>query len=198
MNNSAKAAIGIAAIAGIIYELNQRRKAKQMIEQGYMPMADHTGKTLLGVAVAGSAYIAWRQYDLIKNVQRHLNAQVDGRLVKIDKNGIQIALTATLKNPSKGKITIRHPYLRCTYNGSFIADSRMQDKFYSLEPYQQVTIPDIELAIPAKGLFTLGSALYDAFIRNAKVSLQGELRTEIITPIIKVPFSLTQTIPIKY
>jgi hypothetical protein len=155
-------------------------------------------KILIGLGVTGISAAGYIAYRRIKEAQKKIILSVDCKLISLTKQGIKLHLSANIKNPSNGQMTIKHPYVNLSFRGARIAQSTMQDKYYQLKPFDEVNIEEMEVNIPATGLFTLGAALYSAFILNTPVLLTGLFATRIITPFGGIPFQTTKNFSVKY
>jgi|ERR1051326_5522890 hypothetical protein len=126
------------------------------------------GKIILGVgAVTGITYLV-----RLARTNAQLETVATGQIFKIDLTGVTVRVDIQVKNPTRGSLTIKYPFIKLMYKDTMIGSSEVVNKDIKLPSYGEARIEAIMIHIPVLGLFSIGSGLYKSLTEGTGVAVQ--------------------------
>ncbi len=149
-----------------------------------------------GIILAG---IAAGVYGLSKlsHASGQIVTSVKARIFSIDFTKLVIAIDVTIKNPTNTSITIKYPFLKLMYKGSAIASSDLKNKTFTITPFSQTTITNIQ--IPLSYLYIAGLApdvIEKLKDKTHKIELAVVTQTNVLFAGNIIPYRSSQDISI--
>jgi len=145
---------------------------------------------LIGAGIA--ALISGGAYLLnLSRLSRELQVVIKASLYKLSLSGAVIRINVTLKNPTSGKMTVKHPFVKIQYKGTTLASSDIKDTDYDLLKYSQKDLEPIDINLSFLTLATSAPALLKAY------RTEGTLPITIVTVTTidnRIPYTKTETI----
>ena len=145
---------------------------------------------LIGAGIA--ALISGGAYLLnLSRLSRELQVVIKASLYKLSLSGAVIRINVTLKNPTSGKMTVKHPFVKIQYKGTTLASSDIKDTDYDLLKYSQKELEPIDINLSFLTLATNAPALLKAY------RTEGTLPITIVTVTTidnRIPYTKTETI----
>jgi hypothetical protein len=129
------------------------------------------GKIAVGVgAAAGVGYLL-----KISRTKAQLETVAKAMLHKLDATGLTVHVDVQIKNPTKGSLSIKYPFVKIVSGDKLIGSSRVINQDIKIPSFGEVQIRDIMINIPLLSLFSLGLNFY-------KSVLSGQaLKAKVIT-----------------
>lgn len=116
------------------------------------------------------------------------------RLHKLTFSKITIVVKAMVKNPTNHVYNFKHPFVTLEYKKQAIGTSIVEDKNYSLKPYEQMQLQDIAVEISIFSLPTLAVDLINILRTQtgaAPILVRTIVPVEIAGQIVSVPYEQT-------
>jgi len=155
------------------------------------------GKIVIGGA--GAALLGAGAYLLrLRRTASQLETVVKTNVHQINQSGITIRVDVLLKNPTRGSLKIKFPFIKLLYLGSTIGTSQAIDKDVLIPSYGQAVVDGIMIQVPAVGLISIGVDLIKGILgATAGVSVQIKTITAIDLWFKTLPYEKTQDIILK-
>lgn len=115
-------------------------------------------------------------------------------IYKLKLDGIVLAIEVILKNPTKGSISIKHPFVKMIYEEKVFATSEVQNEDITLKEFSQSTLPLIFVNLSWVNLATTLPSLLRKLRNNEPVSIQAKTITTINE---NIPYSKEENIVIR-
>ncbi len=117
------------------------------------------GKILIGggIMAAIAAYLL-----RLRRTSAELETVVSAKIHSISFSGLTIRVDVQLKNPTKGTMAIKFPFVKLIYKGSTIGSSQAINKDITIPSYGEVMIDSILISIPVLGLLSVAGDLIKA------------------------------------
>lgn len=155
-------------------------------------------KTIAFCATIGAGVIGLVSYlSGLKRTSAELESIASGMIHSLKLDGLTIRIDVQLKNPTSSSLTISFPFVKLYHAGKLIGSSKVLNKNILIPSQGEATIGQILLNIPAMGLVSLGSNLFNLLIKNQSVQLSIKTITTIDLGWKKVPYSKTENITLK-
>lgn len=103
-------------------------------------------KISTGIVLAGIAFLAYG-FSKLSRASARIVTFVNARIFSINFTKLVIAIDVTIKNPTNTSITIKYPFLKLMFKGSVLASSDLHDETYTITPFSQTTIPNIQIPL---------------------------------------------------
>lgn len=142
----------------------------------------------LGAALLLGKAIGW-QKDSEKLV-----VTTTARVFKLTFSKITIVVKATVKNPTNHEYKFKHPFVSLEYKKQAIGTSVVENHDYTLKPYEQMLLKDIQVEI---SIFSLPSLAMDLFriLRTqtgaAPILVRTVVPVDVAGQIVSVPYEQT-------
>lgn len=108
-------------------------------------------------------------------------------------DGIVLAIEVILKNPTKGSISIKHPFVKMLYEGKVFATSEVKNEDVTLNEFSQISLPLIFVNLSWLNLATTLPSLLRKLRNKEPVSIQAKTITTISG---NIPYSKEENIVI--
>lgn len=115
-------------------------------------------------------------------------------IYKLKLDGIVLTIEVILKNPTKGNISIKHPFVKMIYEGKVFATSEVKNEDITLKEFSQSTLPLIFVNLSWVNLATTLPSLLKKLRSNELVSIQAKTITTINE---NIPYSKEENIVIR-
>jgi hypothetical protein len=115
-------------------------------------------------------------------------------IYKLKLDGIVLAIEVILKNPTKGSISIKHPFVKMIYEGKVFATSEVKNDDITLKEFSQNSLPLIFVNLSWLNLATTLPSLLKKFRSNEPVSIQAKTITTING---NIPYSQEENVIIR-
>lgn len=112
---------------------------------------------------------------------------------KLKLDGIVLAIEVILKNPTKGRITIKYPFVKMVYEGKVFATSEVRNQDITLKEFSQNSLPLIFVNLSWLNLATTLPSLLKKLRNNESVSIQAKTITTING---NIPYTKDDTVTI--
>lgn len=116
---------------------------------------------------------------------------------KLDFTGITIRVDSLIKNPTKGSLTLKHPFVKLIYKDATIGSSDAVNKDIKIPSYGQVQLDPIMIKVPLAGLFSLGADLLKALKENTGIKLNIKTVSTIDLGFKKLPYEKVEEVILK-
>lgn len=115
-------------------------------------------------------------------------------IYKLKLDGIVLAIEVILKNPTKGSISIKQPFVKMIYEGKVFATSEVKNEDITLKEFSQSTLPLIFVNLSWVNLATTLPSLLKKLRNNEPVSIQAKTITTINE---NIPYSKEENVVIR-
>jgi hypothetical protein len=115
-------------------------------------------------------------------------------IYKVKLDGVELKIEVTLKNPTKGSITIKFPFVKMMSEGKVFATSEVRDQDISLNAFSQVSVPPIFVNLSWMNLATTLPSILKKMRNNEPVSIQARTITTING---RIPYSKEDSVILK-
>lgn len=152
-------------------------------------------KYAIGVGIVGGA----ASYILkLRKTAVELEMVNSTMLHKVDFSGIYFKVNTLIKNPTKGTLTIKQPFVKLIYKEATIGSSQTIDKDIQIPSFGQVQLDPIMIQVPINGLFSLGADLLKVIKgSNEPVKMQIKTMTVVDLGFKKLPFEKVDDVTLK-
>lgn len=154
-------------------------------------------KILTTTVVGASAYAGWSYLKNLKTAGAELEVLPKATVHQLSWDGLTIRLDVLLKNPTKGRFSLKFPFVKLLYKDTVIGSSTPVDKDIKITAFGQVMIDQIMVQIPMVGVFSLAFTLVKSLITGGSETLTVRTLTTIDLGIIKLPYETKQELTIK-
>jgi nucleoside permease NupC len=100
-------------------------------------------------------------------------------IYKVKLDGVELKIEVMLKNPTKGSITIKYPFVKMMSEGKAFATSEVRDQDITLEEFSQAVLPPIFVNLSWINLATTLPSLLKKMRNNERVTIQAKTITTI-------------------
>jgi hypothetical protein len=150
--------------------------------------------TAAGAGLIAAGIYAYRLQQAAENME--INSTI--RLHKIALDGLHIAVSTTIKNPSSQSVSIRFPFVKLSMGNRVIGSSQVSNKVIEIKKHGTAVIEDIMIHIPVAQLLPLGINLFNHFINGtADLNMNIECKSAVKTPISWIKFNYSEDIVLK-
>jgi hypothetical protein len=131
------------------------------------------GAGIVGLAVGGT-YL----YNLSR-LSNELEVVIKTVIYKVTLIGLVLRVDVTLKNPTAGKVKVKHPFVRMQYQGSTFASSEVKDVDYELPKFGEKILDPIYINLPFISLATTVPALLKEYRTKGSAVIEVKTTTTI-------------------
>ena len=143
---------------------------------------------LAGLALGGGIYL----YKL-KRLSDELEVVTKAVIYKITLSGIVLRVDVTLKNPTQGSITVKHPFVKMIYQGRAFATSEVKDTDYQLAAFAEKQLDPIYINLSFVSLASTAPGLLKEYRSKGMAVIEVKTVTTINN---SLAYSKTDKIPI--
>ncbi len=112
-------------------------------------------------------------------------------IYKVRLDGLELKIDVILKNPTKGSITLKYPFVKMLSEGKVFATSEVRDQDITLKEFNQATLPPIFINLSWLNMATTFPALLKKIRNNEPVAIQARTITTING---NIPYSKEESI----
>jgi nucleoside permease NupC len=100
-------------------------------------------------------------------------------IYKVKLDGVELKIEVMLKNPTKGSIAIKFPFVKMLSEGKVFATSEVRDQDITLKEFSQTVLPPIFVNLSWINLATTLPSLLKKIRNNEPVTIQAKTITTI-------------------
>ena len=119
-----------------------------------------------------------------------------GRIHKISLKGITLGIDVNVKNPSPGRLRIKHPFVKITFQGVTLGLSQSANRDHIIAPYSDTWIRGLMIDVPIQQLAMVAPSvigLLSGKVKELPVSI--EVSTTAFAPgIPPVPYTYAESV----
>jgi hypothetical protein len=119
------------------------------------------------------------------------------KIHKLDLSALTIRVDLLLKNPTKGSLKIKYPFVKIVYNEKTIGSSQAINQDIEIPSFGQAQVNAIMIQIPLLNLITFGASILKALQENAGIKIQLKTISTIELAFKSVPYEKTEDITLK-
>jgi hypothetical protein len=146
------------------------------------------GWILLGAGLVGTGIYLSR----LNKVATELQTVVFGRIHKIGVAGVTIAVDTVLKNPTKGSLKIKFPFVKLVHNGKTIGSSQSVNTNVDIPAFGESHVDGIMIDLTWTSLLLNAMDMYKAFKDSKPIVVQAKIMTNTITAFGTHPYESTE------
>lgn len=151
-------------------------------------------KVILGAGVVGGIGFLLK----MKKTSAELEIVSAAKIHKLDFSGLTIRVDVVLKNPTKGTLSIKYPFVKLIYKETTIGSSQAINKDIEIPSFGQAMIEQIMIQVPLTGLFSIGLDLVKALKSTTEsVKLKIKTSTYVNLGFKSLPFEKVDEITLK-
>lgn len=114
-------------------------------------------------------------------------------IYKVKLDGVELKIEVTLKNPTKGSINIKFPFVKMMSEGKVFATSEVRNEDVTLEKFSQVLVPPILVNLNWLNLATTLPSLLKKLRNKEQILITARTITTING---KIPYSKEENVVI--
>lgn len=133
---------------------------------------------LLGAGAVAAIYGATYLLKL-NRLSNELESVTKVNIHKVNLDGIELRIDVTLKNPSGGSVTVKHPFVKMIYAGSTIASSQIKDVNIDIPKFSEVSLEPVMIKLGYLNLATTVPALLKEYRSTGKLIITVKTITTI-------------------
>lgn len=114
-------------------------------------------------------------------------------VTKVTMQGLNLRVDVTLKNPTEGSISVKHPFVKMMYNGDTFASSDVKDVDYVLPRFGQKKLDPIIIKLSFLTLATSFPAMAKQYRTQGTMTIDVSIVTTINN---KIPFNKNEKMTI--
>jgi hypothetical protein len=150
--------------------------------------------TAAGAGLIAAGVYAYRLQQAAESME--INSTI--RLHKIALDGLHIAVSSTIENPSSQSVSIRFPFVKLSIGNRVVGSSQVTNKVIEIQKHGTAVIEDIMIHIPVAQLLPLGFNLFNHFKNGTgDLNMYIECKSAVKTPISWIRFSYSENIVLK-
>lgn len=133
---------------------------------------------LLGASALTLLYGASYLFKL-NRLSNELESVTKMSIHSVTLDGIQLRIEVTLKNPSGGSITVKHPFVKLIYGAKTIASSEIKDVNITIPKFSEVNLEPVTIKLGFINLAVTVPALLKEYREQGKLALTIKTITTI-------------------
>lgn len=137
------------------------------------------GKHILWGAGVLSAFFGVRYLMSLGQLSRELETSVSASVHKVSLTGISLRINVQLKNPSRGAVVVKHPFIKLVYGDKTIATSEVQNTDVKLDKFSEKSLGPIVMNLGFLSLASTAPQLLKDYRINGKLTLLVRVVTTI-------------------
>jgi hypothetical protein len=150
-------------------------------------------KILIGAgAVTGISYLV-----KLKRTSSEMETIATAKIQKLDLTALTIRVDVQIKNPTKGSLKIKYPFVKILYKDSTIGSSQSINKDIEIPSFGEAQINAILIQIPLLSLISFGASLLKAIKDSMGVKIQLKTISTIELGFKSIPYEKTEYITLK-
>lgn len=114
-------------------------------------------------------------------------------IYKLKLDGLELKIEVLLKNPTKGSINLKYPFVKMISEGKVFATSEVKDQDIALKQFAQTMLPPLFVNISWLNLATTLPSLLKKIRNNEPVTILAKTITTING---EIPYSKEETITV--
>ncbi|MBT1688891.1 hypothetical protein [Dawidia soli] len=112
-------------------------------------------------------------------------------IYRVTISGIDLRIEVTLKNPSGGSVSVKHPFVKIMHGESTLASSAMKDTDMQIPKFSEVTLDPVILNVGFLPLATSAPALLREYRKTGQLTITARTVTTINN---SIPFTKNDSI----
>ena len=113
---------------------------------------------------------------------------IKAKIHSLKLSGITIRVDAKLKNPTKGTLKIKYPFVKLSYKGDTVGSSQVINQDITIPSYGEANIEGVMINIPLTGIFSVAMDLLKSLKTGAGVKVGIKVITTIYTSFSSIPY----------
>jgi hypothetical protein len=119
------------------------------------------------------------------------------KIHKLDLSALTIRVDVQVKNPTKGSLKIKYPFVKILYKDTTIGSSQSINKDIEIPAFGQAQINAIMIEIPLLNLINFGASVLKAVKDNTGIKIQLKTISTILLGFKSLPYEKTEDINLK-
>ncbi len=150
-------------------------------------------KILIGAGtVTGITYLV-----NLKRTSSEMETVATAKIHKLDLTALTVRVDVRIKNPTKGSLKIKYPFVRIMYKEGTIGSSQSINKDIEIPSFGEAQINAIMIQIPLLSLISFGASLLKVLKDNIGIKIQLKTISTIELGFKSVPYEKTEDITLK-
>lgn len=150
-------------------------------------------KILIGAGAAtGISYLI-----KMKRTSSEMETVATAKIHKLDLSALTIRADVQIKNPTKGKLTIKYPFVKILYEGSTIGSSQAINKNIEIPSFGEANIQAIMIQIPLINLVRFGASVLTALKEGKGIKVQVRTSSTIDLGFKSIPYEKKEDLVLK-
>lgn len=137
-------------------------------------------------ALFGASYLL-----KLNRLSNELESVTKVSIHKVGLDGIDLRIDVTLKNPSGGSVTVKHPFVKMIYGGVTVASSQIRDVNITVPKFSEVNLEPVMINIGFMSMATTVPGLLKEYRNTGKLTITVKTITTIND---SLPYTKTDTI----
>lgn len=150
-------------------------------------------KIAIGAGIVGTAGYLLK----MKKTSAELEIVSTAKVQKLNLSGLTIRVDVQLKNPTKGTLSMKYPFVKITYKGATIGSSQSINKDIKIPSFGEAMIEEIMIQVPITSLLSLGLDIVKALKGTEAIKLQVKTLTYVDLGFKSMPFEKIDDIILK-
>lgn len=150
-------------------------------------------KILIGAgAVTGIGFLL-----KLKRTSAEIQTVTTAKIHRLDLSGLTVRIDVQVKNPTKGSLSIKYPFVKVIYKDATIGTSQSINQDIKIPSFGEARIDGILINIPILGLLSVGKDLYKSLKDNSGVKVNITVISTIELGLKSLPYEKTQEVILK-
>lgn len=115
----------------------------------------------------------------LNRLSNELESETKASIHSVNLDGIGLRIDVTLKNPSGGSITVKHPFVKLIYGTKTIASSEVKDKNINIPKFSEVNLEPVMIKLGFINLAVTVPTLLKEYREQGKLALTIKTITTI-------------------
>lgn len=153
----------------------------------------------LGWIVLGGAglFLGGRYLMRINRLNQELETVINAKIHKVTLAGLTIRVDVTLKNPTKGTVKLKYPFVKIVHEGKTVGSSQAINKDIEVPSFGEARIEQIMIDITFTQLLINAWSMYKLIKEGKPVIVQVNVLSSIKLAWGDQPYEQTQDITLK-
>lgn len=150
-------------------------------------------KIVIGAgAITGIGYLI-----KMKRTSSEMETVARAKIHKLDLTALTIRVDVKIKNPTKGNLKIKYPFVKILYKDSTIGTSQSINKDIEIPSFGEANIQAIMIQVPLLELIRFGASMLKAFKEGTGVNVQIKTISTIDLGFKSIPYEKTEELKLK-
>lgn len=130
----------------------------------------------LGIIVGAGGLVYLSRLNRLK---ANLEIVTSMMIHKVNLSGLTLRVDVTMKNPTRGTIKVKYPFVKMLYKGSTFASSAVENKDFNVPSFGEIKLDPIFITLSFISLASTAPGLLKDYRTNGNISFEVDTITTL-------------------